>query len=63
MTDDNATRWLTRREAAEYVRVSLPTFDRRVREGKIHKFTAVGRTSPRFDRGQLDHFMASGDSG
>lgn len=53
MTD----RWMTRREAAAYLKVSIATFDRLVREDKIHKFTATGSRSPRFDREQLDTFV------
>lgn len=53
MTD----RWMTRREAAEYLRVSIATFDRLVREDKIHKFTATGRRQVLFDREQLDAYV------
>jgi excisionase family DNA binding protein len=55
MTD----RWMHRHEAADYIKVSVATLDRLVREGKIHKFTATGRRKLLFDREQLDTYVRS----
>lgn len=52
-------RWLGRNEAAEYLKISVRTFDRLVREGKIHKFSATGRRQALFDREQLDTYIRS----
>jgi len=52
-------RWMHRHEAAEYLKISVATFDRLVKEGKIHKFTATGRRRLLFDREQLDAYVRS----
>jgi excisionase family DNA binding protein len=51
------TPWLTRREAAEYVRVSLETFDRWVAAGKVRKHKVADIQSVRFHREELDALM------
>lgn len=51
------TPWLTRREAAAYVRVSLETFDRWVKERDVPKHKAAGTQSVRFRREDLDALM------
>lgn len=51
------TPWLTRREAAEYCRVSLETFDRWVKERPEIKRKAAGTQSVRFHRDDLDALM------
>lgn len=52
-------RWLGRNEAAAYLKISVRTFDRLVREGKVHKFSATGRRQALFDRQQLDAYLES----
>jgi len=52
-------RWMGRNEAAAYLKVSVRTFDRLVREGKVHKFSATGRRQALFDRQQLDAYVQS----
>jgi excisionase family DNA binding protein len=51
------TPWLTRREAAEYVRVSLETFDRWVAAGRVRKHKVADIQSVRFHREELDALM------
>ena len=52
-----ATPWLTRREAAAYVRVSLETFDRWVKDGRITRHKVEGLQSVRFHTDHLDALM------
>jgi len=53
-------RWLTKREAAEYLGVSLRTFESRVADGTIHKPSRhLGYAMPRWDRERIDEEMSS----
>ncbi|MDK2957624.1 MAG: hypothetical protein PWQ57_3122 [Desulfovibrionales bacterium] len=54
MTELALTAYLTRKEAADYLRYSLTTFDRHVRAFKIPRY-GPGRN--RFYREDLDKFM------
>ena len=48
---------LTRKEAADYLRISLPTIDRWVRDGKIPSFQAHGCHRRLFNKEQLDQML------
>ncbi len=47
------TTWMTRQEAAEYLKLSKPTIDRMVRTGKLRKYRA-GQRGVRFLKSDLD---------
>jgi excisionase family DNA binding protein len=50
--------WMTRAEAAKYLRVSLPTLDRHAAAGRITKYKAPGGRAVRFLREELDGLLA-----
>lgn len=54
--DGEAARWLTREEAATYLRLSRRQLDRL----PLPRSYAAGPRSPRYNRADLDVFMASG---
>ena len=45
--------WMTRQEAADYLRVEPRTLDRIVREGKLTRFRMTHGDSPRFRRAEV----------
>jgi excisionase family DNA binding protein len=50
--------WMTKREAAEHMRVSTKTIDRLVRDGKLTKFPVAGSSrAVRFRRDDLDKLL------
>lgn len=49
-----STPWMTREEAATYLRVSTSTLDRYVREGKLARHRLAGTRSARFHKEELD---------
>lgn len=51
--NDNRQPWLTREEAASYLRISVRQLDRL----PIPRSLAAGSRSPRYERGELDRFM------
>jgi excisionase family DNA binding protein len=46
---------MTKKEVADYLRVSVPTIDRKMKQGLPHFF--VGDASPRFYRSRIDEWM------
>lgn len=48
---------LTRKEAADYLRISLPTIDRWVRDGKVPSFQPQGCKRRLFNKEQLDQML------
>jgi excisionase family DNA binding protein len=46
--------WMTREEAAEYLRVSPFTLDRWVRQGRLQRHRIDGLRSARFRQSELD---------
>lgn len=52
-----ATSWLTKLEAAEYLRVRPRTIDRWVAEGRLTRYKLKGLQSVRFDRAELDRMI------
>lgn len=48
------TSWMTRQEAAAYLRVSVATIDRYVRVGELTKHHLAGTRSVRFTKDELD---------
>lgn len=53
-TMSKPTKWLTREEAADRLRVSKHTVDRYAREGRLTKFKVGDLQSVRFDMAQVD---------
>lgn len=53
--------WLTRLEAAEYLRVSVDTLDRWVKAGKLRRYRAASGTGRRFRRADLDAALVPED--
>lgn len=53
----NASPWMNRQEAAEYLRISPPSLDRWMREGRVKFYKAAGQRSVRFRRDDLDAVM------
>lgn len=51
------TKWLTREEAADRLRVSKHTVDRYAREGRLTKFKVGDLQSVRFDMNQVDKLV------
>ena len=49
------TRWLTRKEAATYLRVGQSTLTRLIAEGIVTRYQIGGM--PRFDREQIDQIL------
>lgn len=49
--------WLTRTEAAAYLRISPLTFDRWLRERRVKRYKVAGQQSIRFLRSDLDALM------
>lgn len=54
MSIDTATKWLTREEAAQRLRVSPHTVDRYARDGKLMKHKVAGTQSVRFLAEEVD---------
>ena len=54
--------YLTSREAAKYLNISLKLFSSLVRQGLI-RFTQIGRRSRRFNKVGLDAFVESRTQG
>lgn len=50
MTD----KYLTRQEAAEYLRISVASLDRYVRQGKLPRHRLAGTRTARFIKEELD---------
>jgi excisionase family DNA binding protein len=50
--------WMTRAEAAEYLRVTPKTIDRYVERGQLVRFTIAGSRSTRFRKDMLDRLLA-----
>lgn len=48
------TQWLTRQEAADYLRVTTATLDRWVREKKLPRYRVANKASARFRAVDLD---------
>lgn len=48
------TRWMTRDEVAEYLRISKPTVDRWAKSGRLTKHSVPGTRAVRFDRAEVD---------
>jgi excisionase family DNA binding protein len=46
--------YMTREEAAEYLKVSAATLDRYVRQGKLRRLRLAGTRTARFKKGDLD---------
>lgn len=46
--------WLTRTETAQHLRVSPPTVDRWVREGRLTRYKLAGQQSVRFLRADVE---------
>lgn len=55
------SRWLRKKEAAEYMGVSTTTIDRWVREGRLRKLYLPGGKTPRFRARDLDAAMTWAD--
>jgi excisionase family DNA binding protein len=53
--------YLTREEAADFLRVSLPTLDRWAEDGKIRKHTIRGIRSVRYIRSELSEVVVPTD--
>lgn len=51
------TKWLTRNEAADRLRVSPHTVDRYAREGRLQKYKVGDLQSVRFDMDQVDKLV------
>ena len=51
---------LNKKEAADYLRISVPTIDRRVKEGKIKSSKLDGRVV--FEKQELDRYRDSNSS-
>jgi excisionase family DNA binding protein len=47
---------MTKKELAEYLRVSVPTIDRKMKEGLPHSYQ-IGESSPRFYRSKIDAWL------
>lgn len=54
---DLGSPWLTRKEAAEYARVTTGTIDRWARHGDLTRHHPKGTRSVRFHRDELDRLM------
>lgn len=57
------TTWMTRKEAAEYLRVSLPTIDRYAASGRLTKHTVPGGRAVRFKVTELDALLKPAEGG
>lgn len=57
MSNDNT--YLTKVEAAKYLRVATSTVDRWVREGRITRYKIGGTQSVRFKRPELDALLVA----
>lgn len=53
----STSKWLTKDEAAEHLRVKPRTIDRWAADGKIQKYKIDGLQSVRFDRDELDRLV------
>ncbi len=51
------TTWLTRPEAAAYLRIHVDTLDRYARDKKITRYTVAGTRSVRFKVTELDNLV------
>ncbi len=51
------TPWLTKAEGAEYCRVSLATFERWIKDGRVRLYRVEGLQSKRVRRDELDELM------
>ncbi len=49
--------WLTKRESAEYLRVSEKTIDRKRAAGELRAYLVKGTATIRFRRSDLDEIM------
>ena len=56
-TVDSVTKWLTKDEAADHLRVKPRTIDRWAEQGKITKYKVGDLQSVRFDRDELDRLI------
>lgn len=52
--EDRAAKWLTKSEAAGYLRVGSRTIDRYVDQGRITRYRIGDLRTVRFDREELD---------
>ena len=50
-------RWATKQEACAYLRISLPTLDRWIREGRVTVYKIDGLQSVRLSLEELDALM------
>jgi excisionase family DNA binding protein len=53
----NTSPWMSKQEAADYLRISLPSLDRWMREGRVRFYKAGGQQSVRFHISDLDAVM------
>jgi excisionase family DNA binding protein len=52
------TPWMTRKDAALYMRVSVQTIDRWARDGMITRYSLPGGADYRYRRDELDALLA-----
>lgn len=63
MSESLTPRWLTQEQACQYLGGCSPRHIQALqREGKIPVSRALGERSPRYDRLELDRWMASGQA-